>query len=43
VAVPGAKHYKKGMRAVNFTPEEDEAIVKAYSATSHNEVKGSDQ
>jgi hypothetical protein len=42
VAVPGAKHYKKGMRAVNFTPE-DEAIVKAYSATSHNEVKGSDQ
>jgi hypothetical protein len=39
----GTQPRKKAKRANNFTPKEDELIVKAYSATSQNGVKGSDQ
>jgi hypothetical protein len=46
VAKP-AKKSKKGTtshtRAVNFLPDADEVISKAYCAASHNNVKGSDQ
>jgi hypothetical protein len=40
----GSQPCKKAKTANNFTPKEDELIVKAYSATSQkNGVKGSDQ
>jgi hypothetical protein len=39
----GAQPRKKAKKANNFTPKEDELIVKAYSATSQNGMKGSDQ
>jgi hypothetical protein len=39
----GAQPRKKAKRVNIFMPKEDELIVKAYSATSQNGVKGSDQ